>query len=121
MAQFFIAAAHNEEIDVLITSTYRDIESQNALYAIGRTLPGKRVTKAKGGQSFHNYRVAFDVVPVVGGKAMWDDEETWQTLGKIGVGLGLEWAGNWESFKEFPHFQFTNGLTLKDFQNGKTL
>ena len=55
-----------ENIDILITSTYRDKESQDALYAQGRTTKGKRVTNAKGGQSFHNYRVAFDFVPASG-------------------------------------------------------
>ena len=44
--------------NILITSTFRDFESQNALYALGRTKPGRKVTNAKAGQSFHNYRVA---------------------------------------------------------------
>jgi peptidoglycan LD-endopeptidase CwlK len=106
-------------IDLLITSTYRDFESQNALYAQGRTVPGKIVTNAKGGQSYHNWRVAFDVVPLVNGKAMWNDSVLWQKIGAIGRASGLEWAGDWKKFKEFPHFQFTGGLTLADFQQGK--
>ena len=121
MANDLIMKCKECGIDLLVTSTYRDIESQNALYAIGRTLPGKKVTNAKGGQSFHNYQVAFDVVPIVNGKAMWSDEDTWKKIGAIGVSIGLEWAGNWHSFREFPHFQLTDGLTLKDFQNGKTI
>ena len=60
-------------IDLLVTSTYRDNESQDALYAQGRTQPGKIVTKAKAGQSFHNYRCAVDVVPLINGKPVWDD------------------------------------------------
>ena len=47
----FKALCEENDIDLLITSTYRDHESQNALYAQGRTAPGKRVTNAKGGQS----------------------------------------------------------------------
>jgi len=112
-------------IDILVTSTYRDYESQNALYAQGRTLPGKIVTKAKGGQSYHNHRVAFDVVPLRNGKPVWGtsgaDGQLWQRIGQCGIEAGLEWAGNWKTFKEFPHFQLTNGLSLADFQAGKTL
>ena len=45
----FIELCHNNDIDLLVTSTYRDNESQNQLYAQGRTLPGKKVTNAKAG------------------------------------------------------------------------
>ena len=69
MCRDFVAKCDEEGIDVLITSTYRDLESQAAIYAQGRTTPGKKVTNAKPGQSWHNWRVAFDFVPVVNGKA----------------------------------------------------
>lgn len=108
-------------IDVLITSTYRDNESQNALYNQGRTTPGNKVTNAKGGQSFHNYRIAFDFCPIVGGKAQWNDTATFNRCGEIAESLGLEWAGRWKTFKELAHCQYTGGLTLKDLQAGKTI
>lgn len=109
-------------IDILITSTYRDHASQAALYAQGRTTPGNIVTNAKPGQSWHNWRCAFDVVPMRAGKPVWDDKDPiWQQVGKIGEACGLEWAGRWTRFREYPHFQFTGGLTLADFQAGKTL
>ena len=124
-ARDFIARCKAEGIDVLVTSTYRDNESQNALFAQGRTAPGKIVTNARAGQSFHNFRVAFDVVPLRNGKPVWgttgEDLKLWQRIGAIGKSCGLEWAGEWRTFKEFPHFQFTNGLTLADFLAGKTI
>lgn len=123
MARRFLDACKDEGIDLLVTSTYRDHESQNALYAQGRTKPGRKVTNARGGDSFHNWRVAFDVVPLRNGKPVWgttgDDLKLWQRIGAIGVECGLEWAGNWRSFKEFPHFQFTGGLKLADFKMGR--
>jgi peptidoglycan L-alanyl-D-glutamate endopeptidase CwlK len=125
LAEELIRYCNNAGIDIIVISTYRDIESQNSLYAQGRTKPGNKVTNAKGGQSFHNWQVAFDVVPLKAGKPIWDtsgpNAKVWQTIGKLGVDLGLEWAGNWKTFKEFPHFQFTAGLTCADFQAGKTL
>jgi peptidoglycan L-alanyl-D-glutamate endopeptidase CwlK len=116
----FIAECKEVGIDLLVTSTYRDNASQNALYEQGRTKPGKIVTNAKAGQSFHNYRCAVDVVPLVNGKPMWDAKNPiWQQVGAIGKSCGLEWAGDWKRFREFPHFQYTGGLTLKDLQAGK--
>ena len=121
MCEQFIASCAKQNIDILITSTYRDAESQNALYAQGRTAPGNKVTNAKGGQSFHNHKVAFDFVPLVNGKAQWNDTALFTKCGEIAESIGLEWAGRWVKFKELAHCQFTNGLTLADFQAGKTL
>ena len=117
----FLDECKKAGIDLIITSTYRDYESQKALYAQGRTKPGKIVTNAKPGQSFHNWHIAFDVVPLVNGKPSWDDMQLWQSIGAIGRACGLEWAGDWKRFKEYPHFQYTNGLTLADLQAGKTI
>ena len=117
----FIEKCKANNIDVIITSTYRDKESQDALYAQGRTTVGKKVTNAKGGQSFHNYKVAFDFVPLVNGKAMWNDSALFIRCGEIAESVGLEWAGRWKKFNEMAHCQYTGGLTLADFQSGKTL
>lgn len=117
----FVAACKADGIDVLITSTYRDQESQNDLYAQGRTKPGNVVTNAKSGQSWHNWRCAFDFVPIVGGKPRWEDDKTFRRCGEIAESLGLEWAGRWKSFPEMAHCQFTGGLTLADFQAGMTM
>ena len=107
---------------MLVTSTYRDNESQDALYAQGRTTPGSIVTKAKGGQSFHNYRCAIDVVPLVNGKAVWDGANpVWAKIGALGKLAGLDWAGDWKTFKELAHFQYTGGLTLADLNAGKSV
>ena len=125
MAKSFLVQCEKYDIDVLITSTYRDNESQDALYAQGRTKPGNKVTNARAGQSWHNYRCAFDVVPLRNGKPVWGtkgaDYDLWEAIGNIGKSVGLEWAGDWKTFREFPHFQYTGGLTLKDLQAGKTI
>ncbi|MBI3479309.1 MAG: M15 family metallopeptidase [Nitrosomonadales bacterium] len=112
-------------ITVIATSTYRDFEAQDAIYARGRTAPGKVVTKAKAGDSWHNWRCAFDVLPLRCGKPVWGttgaDGEVWRKLGEIGEACGLEWAGRWTTFRELAHFQYTGGLTLADFKAGKTM
>lgn len=119
LCRAFVAACKKEGIDILITSTWRDNEAQNALYAQGRTKPGKVVTNAKAGQSIHNYKLAFDFVPIVNGKAQWNDLRTFKRAGEIGEKLGLEWAGRWKSFKELAHLQWTGGLSLSQLKAGK--
>lgn len=121
MCNSFISKCKDVGIDVIITSTYRDKESQDKLYSQGRSEPGNKVTNAKGGQSFHNWRVAFDFVPIISGKAQWNDISLFKRCGDIAKSVGLEWAGDWKSFKEYAHCQYTSGLTLKDFQEGKSL
>lgn len=114
----FLAQADEQGIDVLITCTYRSNAEQTALYAQGRTAPGRIVTNAKAGQSAHNFTLdgkpaakAFDVVPLVDGKPQWDARHpAWQDLGKIGTKLGLNWYGApGARFPEFPHFELKEG------------
>lgn len=111
----FIAKCKEVGIDVIITSTYRDFESQDALYAQGRTKPGAKVTNARGGESYHNYRIAFDFCPIVNGKAQWSDIALFKRCGEIGKTLGLEYAGDWVSFKEYAHLQEA-GHTIEELR-----
>lgn len=124
-ARAHLKACADEGIDILVTCTYRDIEEQNRLYAQGRTTPGKIVTKARGGQSFHNYRLAYDVVPLQFGKPVWsttgENAKLWERVGQLGEAQGLNWAGRWVKFREFPHFQYTGGHPLEHFQKGGSL
>lgn len=97
--------------NVVITSSYRSFKQQNDLYAQGRTKPGKIVTKAKAGTSYHNYGLAADLAFVVNGKISWDEKLPWNLLGKEGKLFGLEWGGDFKSIKDRPHFQYTKGFT----------
>jgi peptidoglycan L-alanyl-D-glutamate endopeptidase CwlK len=123
-AEKFLELAKTAGIDLIVTSTYRDNESQAALFAQGRTKPGAIVTNARPGQSWHNWRCAFDVVPIRNGKPVWGtagaDGDLWRKVGEIGEQAGLEWAGRWTGkFRELAHFQYTGGLTLAELQSGK--
>jgi peptidoglycan L-alanyl-D-glutamate endopeptidase CwlK len=93
-----------------IASGLRTFDEQNALYAKGRTAPGTVVTRAKGGESYHNYGLAFDVYYTNNGSV---DLKTAikPDVAKIGQELGLEWGGSWKTFKDMPHFQLTKGTT----------
>jgi peptidoglycan LD-endopeptidase CwlK len=128
MAEELIVRCQNRNLLIVYTSTYRANQEQDALYAIGRTKPGKKVTNARGGESYHNYRLALDFA-VVGadGKINWDlkadvnhnNAPDYTEVGILAEELGFEWGGRWKSFKDYPHLQFTFGLSIKDLQAGK--
>lgn len=71
---------------------------------------GRHVTCACCGESFHNYGEAFDVVPIVSGKAIWNTSDPkWRKYGQQVRNSGLIWAGDWISFTEYPHAQLRLG------------
>ncbi len=121
-ARDFLAECKKAGIDVLIYCTYRSVKEQDELYAIGRTLPGKIITNARGGQSWHNFRAAFDFVPMINGKPQWGSKSLYTRCGTIAESLDLEWAGRWTgSLKETAHCQYRGGLTLAQAAAGKTI
>lgn len=96
--------------EIEVVQGLRTFAEQDALYAQGRTKPGKRVTNARGGYSNHNYGLAVDLCPFKNGKPDWNAMAVFKDIGKEAAVLGLEWGGNWKSFKDYPHVQLP-GLT----------
>lgn len=109
-----------------IAYTLRTFEEQDKLYAQGRTIlfdeKGNRlgvVTKAKGGQSFHNYGLALDIVLIDGKTASWnttkdfdkDGKADWMEVIDIFKNNGWLWGG---TFGDKPHVEKTFGLTWKE-------
>lgn len=99
---------------LMVTQGLRSMAEQDALFAQGRTAPGRIVTKARAGHSYHNFGLAFDVLVLDAmGKADWDTANPgWRLAGQVGKSLGLEWGGDWNDFPDLPHFQLTGGLSL---------
>lgn len=115
-----IALCKAAGIEIVVTSTWRDIESQDALFAIGRTVDKERrpVTNARGGKSWHNYKVAWDFVPIISGKPVWDPtDKIWREAIAIAKSLGLESGADWVSFRDPPHLQMrsrvASGATIE--------
>ena len=113
-----IEACKKKGIDLIVTSTLRDAEYQASLYAQGRTKPGSIVTNVKL-LGPHGFGLAFDVVPILGNVAIWDNNTFWRIIGEEGKKLGLEWGGEWTSIVDKPHFQLTEGLTGAQLRAGK--
>jgi peptidoglycan L-alanyl-D-glutamate endopeptidase CwlK len=112
----WLAACKAAGADPLVTCTFRSGVEQDALYAIGRTEPGRIVTNARAGQSAHNYGLALDFVPLVAGKPMWSAKHPhWQLCGQLTPKFNLEWAGTWTRPKrEYPHVQVPNWREVFD-------
>jgi len=99
---------------VRITQGLRTFSEQQVLYNQGRTTPGKKVTNAKAGQSVHNYGAAVDICLIIDGKvASWDIKKDWDgdkisdwdECVRVFAKYYYSWGGNWNSFKDFPHFE----------------
>lgn len=101
--------------------TLRTFAEQDALF---NARP--QVTKAKGGQSYHNYGLAVDIVLLVDKdangsyeSALWDvksdfDQDKtadWMEIVAIFKRHGWEWGGDWK-FYDAPHFQKTLGKSI---------
>lgn len=100
---------------IWISSCLRSFKDQDDLYAQGRTELGNIVTNAQGGQSYHNYGLAFDAVFK---DFNWNppSEDWWEILGEEGKKLGLEWGGDWSGFRDRPHFEWHQGFTWNDLR-----
>ncbi len=105
--EFIIRAERELGIKLRVTSALRTWEEQSRLYNQGRSAPGRIVTYAKAGESYHNYGLAFDVVEIKNGRAIWKNPN-WQKIGDFGKALGFEWGGDWQN-PDRPHFQMRFG------------
>lgn len=126
---------------VRFSYTLRTFAEQQALFNQGRKTPGKIVTNAQAGQSFHNYGLAVDIVLLIDkDKNGTYETASWDTLGdydgdkfsewlecvRVFKKYGWVWGADWdndgitkaqgdkdENFVDMPHFQKTFGLTTK--------
>ena len=96
------AVAEAEGYDVRIICGTRTYKEQDALY---RKRP--RVTKARGGQSMHNFGIAWDI-GIFKGKEYFGDHPLYAKVGKLYTQTpGITWGGTWTSFVDQPHYQLS--------------
>ena len=104
LARALVQKAASSKMQIKIISGFRTYADQDALYAQGRSKPGKIVTNARAGYSSHNFGIAFDIGVFEGAKYLADSPK-YKAVGVLGADLGLEWGGNWKSIVDQPHFQ----------------
>jgi len=116
-----------ENVKMVVTQGLRTFAEQDKLYA-----QRPKVTNAKGGQSIHNYGLAFDFCLADGGKTIWDTNKDfdgdkipdWMEVVKVFKDAGYAWGGDFKSIVDKPHFEKTFGHTWQQLlaikQSGKT-
>ena len=109
-ARRFLAKARQAfpNLTIRILSGTRTYAEQNLLFSKGRNgNPGPIVTQAKGGQSNHNFGIAWDVGIFDGGRyltgATAGEEQAYRDLARAAMSPALEWGGDWTSFTDLPH------------------
>lgn len=105
-----IAAAYR--VTAKIISGTRTYAEQDRLFA-----KRPKVTNARGGYSNHNFGIAVDLGLFSGDDYLDSSNprlasEIYSRIAPVARSLGLEWGGDWKSFKDEPHFQYPTGLTL---------
>jgi len=119
MAQKLIDACAAEGVTIKITHTHRTFQEQWEIYQQGRSKPGKKVTSAPPGYSWHNYRRAFDVAIVsYPGDLTPHDlyDGNWEKIGTLAESLGLDWGGRWKH-PDKPHLEHHGGETLASLRS----
>ncbi len=134
-AMFSKLIAHSTPAKVY--SGLRTFSEQNQLYAKGRTEIGRIVTKARAGESMHNYGLAVDLAPFnLETAKTWDlywpepnthEGEIWYVIehclmeaareidAEDDDGLDYEWGGRWR-WRDYPHCQAR--VTLREMKSG---
>lgn len=104
-AEMWLAECREAGLNVYVYCGARTCREQDALFAKGRA-----VTRARGGQSFHNYGRALDFVPLVANKknpgffdAGWEAAPLYKRAAAIAAKYGMK-ALSWET----PHLQDAN-------------
>lgn len=109
----------------MICQLHRTPEQQAALYAQGRTTPGRIVTDAQPWQSAHCVTIngepaamAFDICMLVGNKASWEmsaaTAQFWSDARDTGNMLGLVWGATFNKPpRDFGHFQLSTFKAIK--------
>jgi len=110
---------------IRIVEGLRTIEYQNNLFAQGRTKPGKIVTRARGGKSWHNYGLAVDCTIMYDRDKngtfeflSWDEaldadhdgEADYKEMINAFKSEGFDWGGDFKSIKDDDHFEMKFGM-----------
>lgn len=119
LARRFMSNAAKAPFMVKLLSGTRTYAEQNALYAQGRATKGRVVTNARGGQSNHNFGIAWDVGIFVDGNYYegrnGKEDKAYvdlMNLTRTGMPNLLELGGDWKTIIDKPHYQLPTGRSV---------
>lgn len=125
--KFMVLANSKFPLTVKILSGTRSYAEQNALFA-----KRPKVTNARGGQSNHNFGIAWDVGVFEGGKyytgANSKENKAYSDLAKLmkpelsyaqaklPENKLLDWGGDWKSIVDMPHYELHTGKSVSSIR-----
>lgn len=114
-ARLFMKRLHDAGLErsgyqVRIICGTRTYPEQSALYAQGRSQPGRKVTRKGPGESYHNFGLAWDIGVFSRSGAYLTDRKLYKKVGQVAKSPGLTWGGGWRFlfFPDLPHYQLRN-------------
>lgn len=129
-ARNFLLLDPKDQFVVKILSGTRTYAEQDALF---RQVP--QVTRARGGQSNHNFGIAWDIGIFVGGeyydgsdrdpaRARAEEQAYINQRGFTKAQMPMiEWGGDWSSIVDRPHYQLSTGKSTAEvralFESGR--
>lgn len=109
LLEMLLLDARAEGLNVFLFEGFRSQEKQDELF-----ISGRGVTTAKGGNSYHNYGLAADIIFYDDkGHPSWSQHHDWQKLGRLGKKRALEWGGDFKRLKDLGHFEYHPGLSMR--------
>ena len=122
LARHFLARVLDGGLRARIISGTRTYAAQDALFRQGRFgNPGPKITNARGGQSNHNFGIAWDIGIFTASGGYLDDGSDYQKAAALGLTATLnevEWGGNRTGFVDRPHYQLNLGLSIDSLRDG---
>ncbi len=107
-------------MNVRVLSGTRSYHEQNQLYRMGRYGDSRpRVTRARGGQSRHNFGIAWDIGLFTAQGSYIRTNPHYEAAGAILMGElpgPVEWGGRWTRFKDRPHYQLKTGYSVGELR-----
>lgn len=99
--------------EMVLIEGYRSPERQNQLAAMGG-----HVTRAGGGQSYHQYGLAADCAFLRNGKVVISEADPWaakgyELYGQMAQSVGMVWGGSWRSIKDLGHVELRRPGVIK--------
>ncbi len=122
-----IAVCQKAGHHVYLFEGLRTYQRSDYLFTQGRTRPGAIVTKARAGESSHNFAIAGDLVfdgDIIKPGMQWTWNGNYAKVAQIIKNTSplIEWAGDWKTFQEMPHFQLKQPFSMsqlnKFYQTG---
>lgn len=118
-----IAECYKEGIYIVFAESFRSMTDQARIFGQGRNsyiYKGKQygnpskpiVSNAMPGQSNHNYGIALDAFQTDsnGNGAYWTVDSKFKRFVAIAKSKGFTWGGDWKSFPDYPHIQYTGKI-----------